>query len=302
MKSLSVFVLACVSVLRAQTPPADPPPALPDLPDETVVAVLDDGTKFTMGEFRKIYAVLPPQQQQMVVRNREVFLKQWALMLKLSKMAEDKKLDQQSPTKEQLEYARLQVLSSAELNAAMTDIEVQPAQIIEYYDAHKEDYKQVKVKAIYIAFGASSSDNRTEEAAKAKAEKLVAAIRGGADFVKLVKEDSDDETSRAKDGDFVTLLRKDNIPEAVRNAVFALKQGAISDPVRQPNGFYILRADEVTYRPLSQVRDEIFTALKQQQYKTWLEQTNNSVKVQFTSRAFIGAIPLKLTPKKVTPK
>lgn len=297
MKSLSVFVLACVSVLRAQTPPADPPPALPDLPDETVVAILDDGAKFTMGEFRKIYAVLPPQQQQMVLRNREVFLKQWAFMRKLAKMAEEKKLDQQSPTKEQLEYARLQVLSSAELSAAMTDIEVQPAQIIEYYDTHKDDYKQVKVKAIYIAFGASSSDNRTEDAAKAKAEKLVGEIRGGADFVKLVKEDSDDDTSRAKDGDFVTLRHNDNVPEAVRNAVFALKQGEVSDPVRQPNGYYILRADEVIYRPLSQVRDEIFTALKQQQYKAWLEQTNTDTKVQITSPSFIGAQPMAVKPK-----
>ena len=37
---------------------------LPDLPDETVVATFDDGVKMTMGEFKHLYAVLPPENQQ----------------------------------------------------------------------------------------------------------------------------------------------------------------------------------------------------------------------------------------------
>jgi len=38
---------------------------MPDLPDDTVVAIFGDGTKFTMGEFRSIYAAMPPANQQM---------------------------------------------------------------------------------------------------------------------------------------------------------------------------------------------------------------------------------------------
>jgi len=106
--------------------------------------------------------------------------------------------------------------------------------------------------------------------------------------VKLVRENSDDETSKAKDGDFATLRQNDNIPDAIRAAVFSLKQGEVTEPVRQPNGFYLLRADEVHYRPLSQVRDEIFTQLKQQHYREWLEQTNKATKVEITNPAFLG--------------
>ena len=73
--------------------------------------------------------------------------------------------------------------------------------------------------------------------------------------MKLVKENSDDETSRAKDGDFATLRSSDNIPDAFRATVFALKKGEVSEPLKQPNGFYLLRAEEVTVRPLSEVRD-----------------------------------------------
>ena len=109
---------------------------------------------------------------------------------------------------------------------------VEPADITKYYDANKQKYTQVRVKAIYIAFSddASSSAGKgkkplTEAEAKAKAAKLKTALKGGADFVKLVKENSDDETSREKDGDFATLRSTDNIPDAFRAAVFALKQG-----------------------------------------------------------------------------
>jgi parvulin-like peptidyl-prolyl isomerase len=64
-----------------------------------------------------------------------------------------------------------------------------------------------------------------------------APIKGGADFVKLVKENSQDEASRDKDGDFATLRYGDNIPNAFRSAVFALKQGEVcSAPRKSPCG------------------------------------------------------------------
>ena len=77
--------------------PAAPPAAMPNLPDDTEVAVFGDGTKLTMGEFRRIYEALPPANQQMALRNRAQWLHQWELLRKLTKMAEDAKLDQQSP-------------------------------------------------------------------------------------------------------------------------------------------------------------------------------------------------------------
>jgi peptidyl-prolyl cis-trans isomerase C len=267
--------------------------------------VFDDGTKFTMGDFKKIYGALPPENQQMALRDRENFLKQWGLMRKLSHMAEQQKLDQQSPTKETIDYYRMMILSQVKLNDALISATVDPAEIVKYYDINKDKYKLVKVKAIYISFSDDPADQKTkgkkpltEGQAKAKAASLLTKIRSGADFVTLVKENSDDETSRAKDGDFITLRVTDNVPEAVRTAVFALKKGEVSEPVRQQNGYYLLCADDVTFRPLSQVRDEIFSELKQQQYSQWLEKTNRENKVQFTSPAFLGLVPMTVVPGK----
>ncbi|HTS27924.1 MAG TPA: peptidylprolyl isomerase [Bryobacteraceae bacterium] len=313
MKVPSILLFVCLSALRAQTPqtqPATPmpapPPKIPDLPDDTAVAVFDDGTRFTVGDFKKIYAALPPENQQMALRERRLFLQQWGLMRKLAQMAEKEKLDQASPVKESLDYARMMILSQAELNDQLGKGTVEPGEIVKYYDVNKEKYKVVKVKAIYIAFsddppGANSKGKKplTDAQAKAKAAGLLARVRSGTDFVSLVKDNSDDETSRNKNGDFITLRPNDNVPDAVRTAVFALKKGEVSEPVRQQSGYYLLMADDITYRPLSQVRDEIFSELKQQHYAEWLDKTNRDNKVTFTSPEFLGLTPMApITVKK----
>lgn len=289
MKFLVAFAFLCISSAWAQTAaPAPPPPALPQLPDDTVIAVFEDGGKLTMGDFRKIYAILPPQNQQMALRDRKAFLQQWAFMRKLSKLAEEQKIDEQSPTKDALEYYRMMILSQAKVNDVVATTTVEPGEIVKYYDVNKDKYKQVKVEAIYIGFG---DGKRSEDEAKAKAEKLLQDIHGGADFGKLVKENSEDETSKAKDGELAVFRPSDNIPDAIRAAVFSLKQGEVSEPVRQPNGYYLLRADQVIYRPLSEVRDEIFTQLKQEHYSKWLSDENKGTKVEFPSPAFLSDTP-----------
>src|SRR6266542_6255693 len=102
MKVTSLLVFACLGAAWAQQPAAPggaptgmPAPKMPELADETVVAILGDGTKFTMGDFKRVFAALPPPNQQMALRNRGEFLHQWEMMRRLMKMAEAAKLDQE---------------------------------------------------------------------------------------------------------------------------------------------------------------------------------------------------------------
>jgi peptidyl-prolyl cis-trans isomerase C len=295
MKAPGLLVFVCLTSAWAQAPGQPAAAPMPNLPDETVLATFDDGVKMTMGDFKRIYSVLPAENQQQALNNRQSFLQQWALMRKLAKMAEADKLDQMSPSKEALEYYRLVILSQAKMNQAMVTTTVLPSQVSEYYEANKEKYMQVKVKAIYVGFGGK---NVTEETAKAKATKLVQQARSGADFIKLVRDNSDDETSRAKDGDFAILRPFDNIPDAIRGAIFQLKEGQISAPVRQSNGYYIFLAQQVTYRPFTEVRDDIFNELKQRNYGEWIAQANRDAVVMYNNAAFIGVTPIEATPKK----
>jgi len=292
--SLCVFILAAGSVARPQNviPTAS---VFPEISDDTVIAIFDDGAKLTMRQFRGLYTVMNPQMQQAAMQNRREWIQQYALFRKLAFMAEHEKLDQGSPTKEALEFNRMLLLSQVKLNANMNATTVEGPEIVKSYEAGKERFKQVKVKTIYISFipanlaKATGEKGLTEEQAKAKAEKLAAQIRSGADFVQLVKANSDDLTSRDKDGDFATLRRNDNIPDAIRNAVFALKQGEVTEPVRQPNGFYLFKATEVTYRPLSEVRDEVYNDLKMQHHREWLDKTRLETKVQIVNEPFFAA-------------
>jgi peptidyl-prolyl cis-trans isomerase C len=277
--------------LWAQTAPAPPAGVLPNLPDEEVIATFSDGTKITTADFKAYYSILSPQQQQLVLRDPSEFLHQWAVFRRLSQIALERKLNEQSPYKEALDQNRMTVLSQATANDTLNSFIIEPNEIVKAYEANKNKYTEVKVKAIYIAYTENPTSSPlkgkkpiTDAEAKAKAAKLLAQIRAGADFVKLVKENSDDDTSREKNGDFATLKATDNMPEAFRAAIFKLKQGETTEPLQQPNGYYLFRAEEVTTKPLAQVRDEIYNDLKNNKFSDWMAKINRETTVQVSPK------------------
>jgi len=292
MKRL-LFLFFVIPPVWAQSPSAPAQPVWANLPDTTVIATVDD-QPLTLGQFKAFTSFLDPASQAKLMVDPTELVRELAMMRKLASIALENKLDQQSPVREQLEYNRLVMLSQAAAGYLLGSATVEQNEILNYYNANRELFKQVKVKAIYIPFSATPGTTSggkkalSEADAKAKAEKLVAAIKGGADFVKLVRENSEDETSKARDGDFATVTPADNIPDAMRAAVFQLKEGETSNPVRQANGFYILRAEQVTYEPLSQVRDQIFSKLKQEKGRQSLDAIHRDVNVQFPNSAFPG--------------
>lgn len=290
MKPWYIPLLVCLPVLAQPNSPKAPAP--PDLPPDTVVASFGNGQKLTIEELKKFVSVLPPQMQQMALRDRKNFVQQYALMHRLAELATQAKLDQQSPTKEQLEFNRIYVLMNAELNDALSNIIVPAADQQRFYDSNKDRFAQVKVKVLYVSFASkppASGDSKkylSEAEAKAKIEKLRGEIAAGADFVKLVKAHSEDTTSAAKDGDFGTIRRTDKIPDTIRDAIFALKPGQVSEPVRQPNGYYLFRAEEITVRPYNEVREEIQNDLRQARFKEWMDQTTRSLNVKIENDAY----------------
>src|ERR1700693_2400158 len=107
-------VFTCLRVAWAQAPMAQPPAPLPtDIPGDAVVAVFTDGTKLTMDDYMALSKVLPPPYNQMAQQNREMFLKQYAMMLNGTHLAEKEKLEQQSPYKETIEFNRMYILFQA---------------------------------------------------------------------------------------------------------------------------------------------------------------------------------------------
>jgi parvulin-like peptidyl-prolyl isomerase len=283
MKSMGVALIIFTSIAAAQTAPAEGQKPSP----ETVVATID-GKKLTQGELDGYMQVLSAQAQQGAKRDPKQFIQQFALMQRLSGMAEKARLDQKSPYREAIALNRMTLLMQAQINTMYESLSVPADDQMRFYEENKSRYEQVKLKAIYIPFSSNSTSapgdgakRFTEAEAKAKVEQLVRELRSGADFVKLVKENSEDATSKAKDGDFGTIAHNDNMPEPVKKVVFALKVGEVSEPVRQPNGFYIFRAEAISPKPFPEVQVQIYTELKNAKLKEWMDSNTKSLNIKF---------------------
>ena len=277
-------------------PVTPPPPVSPD----TVVAEVD-GKKITAAEMDKIIAGFPPNNQ-LALRSNPQFLGQVFMLRRLAEDAEKAGLDKQSPYKETLEATRLQYLARIEMDQVTNTMPISEEEERKYYNDNADKFKEVKVKAIYIAFAATpgkpAADGKkplTEAEAKAKIEDLAKQIQGGGDFGKLARENSDDASSASKDGDFGAINADSTYPPALKTAIFALKQGELSMPIKQPNGFYLIRAEQVGQRPFEQVFGQITQAVRQAKSQAYMKAIQEQYNVKVDSPAyFTPRIPAQL--------
>jgi hypothetical protein len=267
-----------------QAPPPQAAPPAPITPD-TVVAEMPDGKKLTAGDVDSIFAALPAQMQQAARMQPEKAVSQILMLQFLAEEAEKANLDKQAPWKDTLEYQRKLILYQAEINAYKDKIQVSREDQDKEYSEHPDRFKEVKVKVIHISFSATPDkpgpDGKkmlSEAEAKAKIEELRKQILAGEEFGKLARENSDDKTSAPKDGDYGTIKQNSPYPEPVKKAVFALKENEMSEPVKQANGFYLIRADSVVVQPFGDVRPQIIEELKQTRFNDWIK----SVQARFT--------------------
>lgn len=290
MKALRISFLSVAAFLCMQ--------AAEEIPPKTVVATIE-GRKFTADELNRMFDAMGPQAQKNFESNPKTFIEQFALLMKLSNMAVENKLDKESPYRERLEYSRMQILMQAQVDKAASEINITPEDQKKFYEANLDRYTQARIRVIYVSFVANPEASGGgkkllgEEDARKKAEDLVKKLRAGADFAELAKQHSEDRSSGEKGGEYGTIKKSDNVPDHIKNAVFALKSGEVSDPVRHPNGFYIFRADEIGTEPFDKVRDEIYKTLQTQLFQKWLDATRAAVQLKIENEAFFTPKPAK---------
>lgn len=285
-----VTAIALSSVcLFAQAPAAAPP-------KEDPVAIIIDGRPFREAELESLVKALPENVTRSFYADKKAWLDQYAMMLRLVKIAEKEGIDKEYPHAQRLEYNRMQYLVQMAFNQKNLSIPVSQEDMQKYYEAHKGDFGEAKVKMIYVAYNdkpAPSSDPAakkplTSEQAEKRAAEIVAKLKSGADFAEMVKQYSDDEESKAKGGDFPVLRPNDNsVPPNIKAAVFALKPGQVSDPVKQANGFYVFRLESTDVSPLEKVRDDVFNRIKDEQIRAWLDGLRKDIKIEVKDEAYL---------------
>jgi parvulin-like peptidyl-prolyl isomerase len=132
----------------------------------------------------------------------------------------------------EFEYLRNQVFP-------LLETRVNHQMIVDYYEKHPEEFAvtdNVKWQDLFVA----TAKHGSRDEARAFAASLVAQARKGADFVKLVKE-HDDGDSTLRDGDGVGSKRGEIKPAEAEALLFRLADGQVGDPIEMPSGFHIVR-------------------------------------------------------------
>ncbi len=102
----------------------------------------------------------------------------------------------------------------------------------------------------------------TEEKARALLDRL----KAGADFDALAKAESVDPGSAAREGDLGVRFRGE-LPAELEAPAFSLPVGTLSDVIRTPMGFGILKIEarqEARPRPYAEIRDEMEARLEKE--------------------------------------
>jgi len=294
MKSTLFCVCFASAALWAQIPPTTAAPPAAAITPDTVVATID-GKKFTAREVSKLVGALPPQNQQHFANDPKEFLRQRVLLEKLSAMAEQKKLDQQSPYKERVDYNRQLILSQAMVETQFESLPAPESEWKAFYEKNKSMFSEAKLRVIYIPFNVrpnaadqSGAKPLTEAEAKAQAEAALAEIRKGTDFAEVVKKYSKDPVSAAKGGDFGSVKRSSDLPPDLKNAIFSTKAGETSAPFRHTNGYYLFNVVAYIDATYEQVKGDVERMVRQEKFNTWLEGVRNGIEIKVENEAFFA--------------
>jgi parvulin-like peptidyl-prolyl isomerase len=124
-------------------------------------------------------------------------------------------------------------------------IAVPEAESQKFFDDHKAEYirkeSQVFLSQIVISVEGKSPDQVA--VAEKKAKDLAARAKKGEKFPDLARDNSDD-VETAKNGGQIGPMSKGLMDKPIEDLVFNAKKGFVSDPIRRPNSFLILKVDE----------------------------------------------------------
>ncbi|MCW8907523.1 MAG: SurA N-terminal domain-containing protein [Sedimenticola sp.] len=145
-----------------------------------------------------------------------------------------------APERVKIEYLDL------DLNGIAASLQADEETLRAYYNEHEDQYKtreQRRASHILIPVDEGSPEADVEQA-RAQIEDALQRVRSGEPFAGVAKELSQDPGSAEEGGD-LGFFESGIMDPAFEEAVFGLAVGEISEPVRTPFGFHIIKLTEV---------------------------------------------------------
>jgi peptidyl-prolyl cis-trans isomerase SurA len=177
-------------------------------------------------------------------------------------------------------------------------------EVKKYFEAHKDKFRKpesVTMSEIYL-----TTEQKDDAAVKARAQELVAQIRAGADFKALASANSEREKNGVrtapKDGGEVGTFEVPAMREDIAAALKGVKEGGVTEVIKSPDGYQILRVDKRTPEGTTpsfndnQVREAMMVERQPKEREDYMQKLRNEafIKVAETYRAQVEPL-LKIT-------
>lgn len=278
----ALAVLACLAEAGtsslAASPSASPAPSAafvpsaPAVPPDAPVAWHGD-LKLTAEDLRLLVQRADPALRVQLLANPAAlkeFVRERMLRLLMLEKARAVGFDQKPEVVRRANEARDTVIVSAYIASLTEPDPAYPSQadIVAAYENNKARFampRQYQVSQIAVRLPVGSSAKEDEEA-KAKILSIRQQLnRKNADFAALARQYSDDHVTGHKGGD-LGWVREDQLVPAVRDAVSTMPDDTISEPIRTPEGWHIIKltgSRPASVAPLADVQEEIAQALRQ---------------------------------------
>jgi peptidyl-prolyl cis-trans isomerase SurA len=176
---------------------------------------------------------------------------------------------------------RSMIVQRVQQNEVFGKIGVTEDEARKYYEAHLHEFTTaptVTLREILVPVptDAKGLNVAAEEAAKTKIEQIRKRVTGGESFEKLAAEESD-APSKANAGLIGPISLNDLSPD-LRKLIEAMKVGGVSEVVRTPRGYQLLKLESSTpveTLPFDQAREQIservFTDKRKGEFQKYLD-------------------------------
>jgi peptidyl-prolyl cis-trans isomerase C len=285
-----VALLYCAGALAQTAPAAPAPAAAPAAPADPVVAKVN-GQPIHLSDLKDSVQSLPENlrgvpPQTLFPMLLDQLIDGRALVAEARKTGLDKDPDVQRQLEAAEDRALQTAMLSKQVGPSITD-----AALRAKYDkeiAGKPGEEEVHAKHILV-------DNEDQ------AKKIIAELKGGADFAALAKQYSKDPSAAQQGGDLGFFKKDEMVPEFA-DAAFALQPGQISPtPVHTQFGWHVIMlVERKRDQPPSfdQARDELRQQIIKDGVKKVVAQARADVSVE---RFNLDGSPLRATDSAVPP-
>ncbi|MGH9466186.1 MAG: peptidylprolyl isomerase [Terriglobales bacterium] len=216
-------------------------------------------------QFQALIDSAPAQNRSAMEANKRAVANELGKMLALVSAADQRGLDKTAGFKATMMLDRDNALARAMVSKLQADSKATTVQEQAFYKAHATDFQQTKLRHILISDNEApdSPSKLTAAQALAKAQKVEAQLKAGANFATLAKADSDDTGSKDKGGELGTMSPGQTVPE-FETAVNKLPVGVVSAPIHTRFGYHVVEVESRSTLPFAQAQPEIANQLNTQ--------------------------------------